>query len=79
MYDDAVTTALNVDLELAKECAKLPEDPEQQQHLWRKIITHVLKDKTEASVKEYARCAHHTSVASLCAVCTPAQSARCFA
>lgn len=48
LYEEAVTLAIQVDLELAKETASKPEDDvETRKKLWLKIAKHVVKEKND--------------------------------
>ncbi|KAJ8378135.1 hypothetical protein AAFF_G00247730 [Aldrovandia affinis] len=45
LYEEAVDLALQVDVDLAKSCADLPEDDEElRKKLWLKIARHVIED-----------------------------------
>ncbi|XP_069493612.1 vacuolar protein sorting-associated protein 18 homolog [Ambystoma mexicanum] len=55
LYEEAVDLALQVDVDLAKTCADLPEDDEElQKKLWLKIARHVVQE--EKDVKKAMVC-----------------------
>ncbi|XP_038597125.1 vacuolar protein sorting-associated protein 18 homolog [Tachyglossus aculeatus] len=55
LYEEAVDLALQVDVDLAKECADLPEDDEElRKKLWLKIARHVVQE--EEDVKTAMAC-----------------------
>lgn len=48
LYEEAVTLALQVDLELAKKVANVPEeDIQMKKKLWLKVAKHVVKEKND--------------------------------
>lgn len=55
LYEEAVDLALQVDVDLAKSCADLPEDDEElRKKLWLKIARHVVQE--EKDVKKAMNC-----------------------
>ncbi|XP_076873703.1 vacuolar protein sorting-associated protein 18 homolog [Brachyhypopomus gauderio] len=55
LYEEAVDLALQVDVDLAKSCADLPEDDEElRKTLWLKIACHVVQE--EKDVKKAMNC-----------------------
>uniref|UniRef100_A0A8C7HXD0 Vacuolar protein sorting-associated protein 18 homolog n=1 Tax=Oncorhynchus kisutch TaxID=8019 RepID=A0A8C7HXD0_ONCKI len=55
LYEEAVDLALQVDVDLAKTCADLPEDDEElRKKLWLKIACHVVQE--EKDVKKAMNC-----------------------
>ncbi|KPP69938.1 vacuolar protein sorting-associated protein 18-like [Scleropages formosus] len=55
LYEEAVDLALQVDVDLAKSCADLPEDDEElRKKLWLKIARHVVQE--EKDVKKAMHC-----------------------
>ncbi|KAF1491733.1 hypothetical protein FQV17_0014445, partial [Megadyptes antipodes antipodes] len=55
LYEEAVDLALQVDVDLAKSCADLPEDDEElRKKLWLKIARHVVQE--EKDVKKAMAC-----------------------
>ncbi|KAJ0027124.1 hypothetical protein NQD34_018124 [Periophthalmus magnuspinnatus] len=55
LYEEAVDLALQVDVDLAKSCADLPEDDEElRKKLWLKIAKHVVQE--ERDVKKAMNC-----------------------
>ncbi|MBN3273313.1 VPS18 protein, partial [Polyodon spathula] len=55
LYEEAVDLALQVDVDLAKSCANLPEDDEElRKKLWLKIACHVVQE--EKDVKKAMNC-----------------------
>ncbi|CAI5763982.1 vacuolar protein sorting-associated protein 18 homolog [Podarcis raffonei] len=55
MYEEAVDLALQVDVDMAKSCADLPEDDEElRKKLWLKIARHVVQE--EKDVKKAMAC-----------------------
>ncbi|XP_039596994.1 vacuolar protein sorting-associated protein 18 homolog [Polypterus senegalus] len=55
LYEEAVDLALQVDVDLAKSCADLPEDDEElQKKLWLKIARHVVQE--EKDVRKAMNC-----------------------
>lgn len=52
LYEDAVSLALGIDIELAKRVANKPRDPETKKNLWLTIVKHLVEGKN--NVKGYA-------------------------
>lgn len=51
LYEDAVSLALGIDIELAKRVANKPRDPETKKNLWLTIVKHLVEGKN--NVKGY--------------------------